>query len=73
MVSTQLKKYLVVSASALSALGLMGLMPYGAIAQTSGQTQTGVEGNQINPDSENGTGQVVPPPRYDRRYAGYDG
>ena len=61
MISTQLKKCLVVSVSALSALGLVTLMPHGAIAQTSGQTQTGVEGSQTNPGSTEGSGQVVPP------------
>ena len=61
MISTQLKKCLVVSVSTLSALGLMVLMPYVANAQTSGQTQTGVEGSQTNPDSNSGTGQVVSP------------
>lgn len=60
--NAQLKKCLIASASALSALGLMVAAPRVASAQTGGQTQTGVEGSQINPGSEDGTGQSVPPP-----------
>ncbi len=60
MVSTQLKKILVASTSTLSILGFVAAVPFAAIAQTA-DMQTGVDGSQLNVDSDEGTGQVVPP------------
>ena len=62
MVSAQLKKILVISISTLSALGLVAAVPFTAIAQEEAETQMGVDGSQLNVGSEEGTGQVVPPP-----------
>ena len=64
MLQAYLNKPLAISASVLSAVSLMVVMPHTVHAQmmeSGSGMQTGVTGAQTNPGSSSGSGQVVPP------------